>query len=85
MRIWFFMVFNVKNLFNDFVCYLGRVLLCLVIGMFVIYCFKDIYILKFFYGINEIIVFLFVIFLYCIFKVFVLSIMFFIIFYMVLV
>lgn len=53
-RIWPFMVFNAKNPPNDFVRYLGRALSCSVIGMLVIYCFKDIHILKPPYGINEI-------------------------------
>lgn len=73
-RIWPFMVFNAKNPPNDFVRYLGRALSCSVIGMLVIYCFKDIHILKPPYGINEITAFLSVILLHRIFKAFVLSI-----------
>ncbi|GHQ40394.1 branched-chain amino acid transporter permease [Helicobacter pylori] len=85
MRIWPFMVFNAKNPPNDFVRYLGRALSCSVIGMLVVYCFKDIQILKPPYGINEIIAFLSVILLHRIFKAFVLSITLPTILYMVLV
>ncbi|CAJ99106.1 branched-chain amino acid transporter permease [Helicobacter acinonychis] len=73
-RIWPFIVFNAKNPPNDFVRYLGRTLSCSVIGMLVVYCFKDTQILKPPYGINEIIALLSVVFLHRIFKVFVLSI-----------
>lgn len=79
------MVFNAKNPPNDFVRYLGRALSCSVIGMLVIYCFKDIHVLKPPYGINEITAFLSVILLHRIFKVFVLSITLPTILYMVLV
>ncbi|WP_104748170.1 branched-chain amino acid transporter permease [Helicobacter cetorum] len=73
-RIWPFIVFNAKNPPNDFVRYLGRALSCSVIGMLVVYCFKDTQILEPPYGINEIIAFLSVVFLHQVFKAFVLSI-----------
>ncbi|AFI05972.1 branched-chain amino acid transporter permease [Helicobacter cetorum] len=73
-RIWPFMVFNSKNPPNDFVRYLGRALSSSVIGMLVIYCFKDTQILQPPYGINEIIALVSVVFLHQVFKVFVLSI-----------
>ncbi len=84
-RVWPFVVFNAKNPPNDFVRYLGRALSCSVIGMLVVYCFKDIHILKPPYGLNEIIAFLAVIFLHRTFKAFILSITLPTILYMVLV
>ncbi|AFI03458.1 branched-chain amino acid transporter permease [Helicobacter cetorum] len=73
-RIWPFIFFNAKNPPSDFVRYLGRALSCSVIGMLVVYGFKDTQILQPPYGINEMIALLSVVLLHQVFKAFVLSI-----------
>ncbi|PAF41230.1 AzlD domain-containing protein [Helicobacter sp. 11S03491-1] len=75
MRALPFMIFNSKRCVPHFLLYLGKVLPPAIIGMLVVYCFKQTDISQIPYGLNEVVAFLCVVVLQSLLKISILSIL----------
>ncbi|PAF45096.1 AzlD domain-containing protein [Helicobacter sp. 11S02596-1] len=74
MRVLPFVIFGSKRKAPDFLLYLGKVLPGAIVGMLIVYCFKDVAVSTSPYGLNELLAFLCVAILQILFKMPIVSI-----------
>ncbi|WP_095225798.1 AzlD domain-containing protein [Helicobacter sp. 12S02634-8] len=70
-----FMIFNSKHKAPDFLLYLGKVLPTAIVGMLIVYCFKNTDLTSTPYGLNELLGLICVVGMQCVFKISILSIL----------